>query len=120
MPKRFPWASQSHSQRQECEQDSILIIVPVGQGLIRANASEVIDVARLCHAHHWMEQQYAVHLIDRAFSQLLMRSMERVPRLESNDVPTPHAFQPGPHFSRRKTQILKVVIPRKLQNLETS
>src|SRR5882724_10603857 len=49
-----------------------------------------------------------------------MCSMKRVPRLESNHVRTPHSFQPCPYFSRRETQILKIVISRKLQNLETS
>src|SRR6185295_3234921 len=55
MPQRFFWTSQTHSQRKQCQQNSISFVVVFSECLVTSDTCEVIDVSGLCHAHHGMK-----------------------------------------------------------------
>ncbi len=62
------------------------------QQLITAHAGEVVDVARLGHAHRGMNQKICLHLLRRAESQFHVGTMHRVAGLERNN-PAPAAAE---------------------------
>jgi hypothetical protein len=76
----------------------------------------MVDIARLGHAHHRMQQQYSVHVLGRAFSQFFMRAMQRIASLKCDDVFESRLCEPRPRLSGSQTKLAEVVMFWQLEN----
>jgi hypothetical protein len=63
-----------------------------------------------------VEQQHTIDLVDRPLGQLLMDTVERVARLEGDDVLAARLRQNLPYLGRGAAQLAEVVVPGKLQH----
>ena len=87
MPQRFARSGHPHRQRQQRQHHAAGRVVPRSTRLVAADARVVIDVARLGHADHRMNQQPCVADFRGARKrQLFVRAVHRVARLERDDV----------------------------------
>ena len=89
VPYGFARAAHPHRQRQQGQHCSPFRVA-TEQGLIAADPGVVVDVARLGHPHDRVDQHVGVDSGSGAQGQLLVRSVHRVARLESDD-PAPAA-----------------------------
>ena len=110
VPQRLARAGQAHRQRQQGQQDAVRVVVAASEGLVGAHAGVVIDVAGLGHANHRVEQQHAIHLLDGALGQFLVDAVQRVARLEGDDVGVADLRQAGAGLRRGQAQVGEVVV----------
>ena len=109
VPHRLARSAHAHRQRQQRQQRRPGRIA-VQQRLVAADAGVVVDVARLRHPHHRVNQQVGLDLLRRAQRQLLVRPVHRVARLERNDARPPQLGELGPQLRRGVAQEPVVVV----------
>jgi hypothetical protein len=63
-----------------------------------------------------VQEQRAVRLGERPLDQFFVCAMQRVARLEGNDVCAAQFTQPRAHFSRREPQFREIIVTRQLQH----
>src|ERR1051325_11716310 len=90
----------------------------VSECFICSDSGEVIDVARLRHTDHWMQEQRSVYCSNRAFRELFMRTMKRISSLERNDVSSLELFEPVPALNRSQAKILKIKVRWQLDDAQ--
>ena len=120
VPESLARPGHPHRERQQREQKVTRVVVLPGEGAVRANAREVIDVARLGQADHRMKQQRPVNRTRGAGGQLFVGAVQRVTRLEGDDVWTAKRREPRANFHRRQTQRLEIVVARQGEHAQTT
>ncbi len=66
-------------------------------------------------AYDGVQEQRTVQFLHRTLGQLLVHAVQRVARLEGDDVAMPHGREPGAGLRRRQTQLAEIIVRRKLQ-----
>jgi hypothetical protein len=82
--------------------------------LVAAHAGEMVDVARLGHADHGMDQQVRLRLARGAEGQFLVRAVQRVARLEGDDAAPAELAEIGAQLVRRVAAGAEIVMRRRL------
>ncbi len=65
-----------------------------------------------------MQQQHAIDFGNRALGQFFVDAVQRVARLEGDDVGMPVGFQTVAHLRRRQAQRHEIVVARQLKHLQ--
>ena len=76
----------------------------------------MINVPRLGHTHHRMQEQHTVDLFNRSLGKLLMDAMERIARLKRNHIGMTHRAQSLARLDWREPQLFEIVVVWKFQN----
>ncbi len=118
VPDGLARAAHAHRQRQQGQQDAVLVVVALGQRLVGANAGEVIDVAGLGHTDAGVQQQNAVLLNSGALGQFLVDAVERVAGLESDYVRVTKLLQTGAGLGRGQSQRFEIIAGGQLQHTQ--
>jgi hypothetical protein len=95
VPDGLARTGHAHGQRQQRERDRVARI-PIEHRLVAADAGVVIDVPRPGHPHHRVDQQVRLGLPGGPQRQLLVRPVERIPRLERHHAAPAQAAELGP------------------------
>ena len=82
--------------------------------LVAAHAGEVVDIARLGHADHGVDQQVRLRFARCAERQFLMRPVQRVARLERHDALPAQFAEIGAQLVRRVAAGLEIIVDRLL------
>ena len=117
VPDGFAWSAHAHGEGQQRKFRGRLRELRKQQ-LIATDASVVIHVAGLGHAHDGMNQQIGFDLLGGAECQFHVRAMHRVACLEGDHFPPAHARKFCAHFGGRQTQVAKIVVRRNLRRLD--
>src|SRR5262245_31502351 len=116
VPQCFARSSHSHCQRQERKQHSMVIVVVLGHYAVRPDASEVVYVARLCQSDNWMKEKRPVNFARGTCGQFFVGTVQRVSRLERDDVRETERRESFTYFRWRKSQSAEIVVARQLQD----
>ena len=118
VPHRLARAAHPHGERQQRQQNAVLVVVALGQRLVCADAGVVVDVARSGQPDDGVEQQNAVHARRRALGQFFVDAVERIARLERRHVAPPDFRQPLPRLRRREAQFAEIAPLGKLDDFQ--
>ena len=77
VPDGLSWATHSHGETEEAE-DSHVVGVTGEQGLVDADASEVVDVAGFCEANHGVDKDVGLSGAGGTDCEFSMSSVHRV------------------------------------------
>ena len=113
MPNGLPRAGHAHrqiEQRHGRGRGRVLI----QHRLVAAHAGEVVDIARLGHAHDRMDQKVGLSFPRGAEGQFLMRAVQRIARLEGDDLAPAELADIGAKLIRRVAARLEIIMDRLL------
>ncbi len=113
VPQRLARPGHAHREVQQAQLRGLLGIL-LQDLLVAAHARVVIDVARLRHADHRMDQQVRLVLLRRPEGQLLVRAMHRVAGLECDHLAPAKLLETRAHLGRRIAEAAEVVVHRRL------
>ena len=113
MQKSFAWPAHAHGEIQQAQLRRLLGVL-LEDVLIAAHAREVIDVARLGHADDRVNQQIRIGFAGRTERQFLVRPVQRVPGLESNDLAPSQLAETTAQLRRGVPEQLEVIVGRRL------
>ena len=117
VPHCLARAAHAHRQRQQRKLGRVLRVAGQ-QRLITADSRVMVNITRLGHSNHRMNQEVCLHLLGRPQCKLLMRPMHRVARLKRHHL-TPSELGEGfPQFHRRMTDFQVVVVNGSLDSFE--
>ena len=116
VPQRFTWPTKAHSQVEQA-QSSGLFRVLFQHMFITAHTREVINITRLGHANHGVDQQVGFHFACRAKSQFLVATVQRITGLEGDYFAPAKFAKAATEFRGRITQQFKVVKSRWLDSV---
>ena len=118
VPDGLTRPTHAHRQGQQAEHGLLLFIIVVHQRLVGAHAGKVVDITRLGHANHGMDQQTTAHFLGGALGQLLVDAVHGVAGLEGNHFLLPHLGEQGTYFAGGAAQLDEVIISRTVQDLQ--
>ena len=113
VPDGLARAGHAHRQIEQAHRGGRLRIL-VEHRLVAAHAGEMIDVARLGHAHDGVDQQVGLRLLGGAEGQFLMRAVQRVARLEGHDAPPAELAEQRAQLVGRVAPTAEIVMHRLL------
>ncbi len=99
-----------HRQRQEAEDDRVLVVVVVHQGPIAADTGEVVHVSRLGDTDDRVDEQAAADLLGRELGQFFVGPVQGVSGLEGNDLLPALLGEVGSDLGRGLAEFDEVVV----------
>ena len=114
VPHGLARPAHAHRQRQQ-RQRRRPVRVARHDALVAADPGVVVDVAGLRETHDRMDQQIGLHLFGGAERELEVRAMQRVARLEGDDLAPPQQREVLAQLRGRVPEIAVVVVQRRLQ-----
>ena len=78
----------------------------------------MIDVARLRHSDHRMQQQCSVNLFGSSDGHFFVNSMQRITRLKGDDVVITERQKTFADLCGRQSQVLKIVVAGQSKDVE--
>jgi hypothetical protein len=117
VPDGFAGTAHAHGEGEESE-NSHAIGIAGHQGLVDADTGEVIDVTRLGKTNDGMDQHIGLARPRSADSQLAMRAVHGVPRLEGHDLLPAQLVKVQTQLGRRVPQPDIVVVLQTVNSLD--
>ena len=117
VPQRLARAGHAHRQRQQRQHRGAMRVARHDR-LVAAHTRVVIDIARLGHSDHRMDEQARLGFLGGAQRELEMRAMQWVPCLEGNDPPPAKHRELCPQLRGSVTQVAIVVMHGGVHALE--
>ena len=109
VPQSLARATHAHGKVEKRQVRCGLRIL-VQHRLIAADASEVVNVARLGHADDRMDQKVRLSFLGSAEGQFLVRAVQRVAGLEGDDARPAELAEIGAQFVRRVATALEIIV----------
>ena len=120
VPHGLTWTGHAHGQRQQRQDDPVRGVIALGEGAIGPHPGVVIHVAGSRQTDAGVQQQRAIDRRQRALGELLVNAVQRVARLEGDDVAVPGSAESLTRLSWREAQLAEVVAGRQAQHLQAT
>ena len=109
---------QPHRQGQQAQHHAPLLEIVVHERPVTPHPRVMVNVARLGHSHNRVDQEPAPDLPGRSLGELFMRSVQRVPRLERDNLAPAQRLEVLPQLLGRPAQTDEIIVRRNPDHLQ--